>query len=201
MVILSYSKMLQGDKEKFYSELSKVQDTSQAFKNVWHNEWYDKPYTLPYILEKTSRFSDNNGEFYSVYIDNILAACSGVYKADFDSNIALAGTRTWVNKEFRNKLLLGNVVLPLHKEWAIKNSCKIIALCFNDYNKNIIEIFKRNRLGETNSRIKNRTDKNLFYSELVTLGYPVNIQHTRQWVIYERIDLSYSFDWGTIKTI
>ena len=33
-------------------------------------------------------------------------------------------------------------MLPLHKRWAIENKCEIIALSFNEYNKNIIEIFK-----------------------------------------------------------
>jgi hypothetical protein len=76
---------------------------------------------------------------------------------------------------------------------------KIIALSFNDYNKNIIQIFKRGRLGEKPGRINSRESKNLFYNGLCEVKFPVTIQYTPQWVIYEQLDSSFKFDWNTLK--
>lgn len=76
---------------------------------------------------------------------------------------------------------------------------KLIALSFNEYNKNIINIFKRNRLGEKAGRINNREPKNIFYNGLNEVSFLVNIQYTPQWVVYEKIDDTFDFDWSTLK--
>ena len=68
-------------------------------------------------------------------------------------------------------------------------------MCFNDYNKNLIEIFKRTRLSESALRIKSRGPADLFYTGLHEVDVPVNIQYTQQWVIYEKLDSKFDFDW------
>ena len=90
-------------------------------------------------------------------------------------------------------------MLVEHKKWCINRNIKLIALTFNDYNKNIIQIFKRNRLGESNARVNKREPNNLFYNGIEEVEFPVIIQHTPQWVIYEKLDKSFNFDWATIK--
>ena len=48
-------------------------------------------------------------------------------------------------------------------------------------------------------RINKREPKNLFYNGMEEVKFPVIIQYTPQWVIYEKLDKSFSFDWESIK--
>jgi hypothetical protein len=84
----------------------------------------------------------------------------------------------------------------MHKQWAIDNNCKAIAITFNDYNKNLIETFKRKRLGETRSP---RQLHHLFYNNFNVIDFPLNIQYTKQWIAYEQLNLNFMFDWNTIR--
>ena len=117
----------------------------------------------------------------------------------FNNQIALAGVRTWVKNEYRHLSLNKEYLLVEHKKWCIGHDIKLIALSFNDYNKNIIEIFKRNRLGEKNERINKREPKNLFYNGIEEFEFPVIIQYTPQWVIYEKLDKNFNFNWESVK--
>ena len=76
------------------------------------------------------------------------------------------------------------------------NECKYSE---NEYNKNLIQVFKRRRFGENKERINNRQPHHLFYNGINELDFPVTIQHTKQWIIYENLDPSFNFDWSTIK--
>jgi hypothetical protein len=123
--------------------------------------------------------------------------CGGVYKSFFNDKIALAGVRTYVDIKYRHNSILREHLLPTHKRWAIDNNCNLVGLSFNEYNKNIIEIFKRRRLGESIDRMT-RDSHHLFYNGLNEVEYPVNIQNTKQYVIYELIN-DYDYDWESIK--
>jgi hypothetical protein len=83
----------------------------------------------------------------------------------------------------------------------MNKNIKMIALSFNEYNKNIIQIFKRNRLGEKPGRINSREPHNIFYSGLHEVNFPVTIQYTRQWIIYEKIDNTFNFDWSKLMKV
>jgi hypothetical protein len=74
-------------------------------------------------------------------------------------------------------------------------------LTFNEYNKNLINVFKRRRLGEKNDRCNTREPKHLFYTGLNEVPFAVTIQYTKQYALYEKIDSSFDFDWETIKWI
>jgi hypothetical protein len=39
----------------------------------------------------------------------------------------------------------------------------------------------------------------MFFNGLQEVKFPVIIQYTPQWVIYEKIDDSFDFDWETLK--
>jgi hypothetical protein len=169
-----------------------------ASVNLWTKDWETNVHTLPYILTNTKRFDGINGEFYILYDNNTIIACGGVYISDFSKDIAIAGVRTWVSKEYRHLALNKDYLLVEHKKWAISRNMKMIALSFNEYNKNIIQIFKRNRLGEKLGRIDGREPKNMFYNGLGEVTFPVTIQYTQQWVIYEKIDSTFEFDWSTL---
>ena len=56
----------------------------------------------------------------------------------------------------------------------------------------------RSRAGEGPIR---RTKKHLFYSNINRVEFPVNIQNTKQWVLYEKIDVNWDFDWKTIEYV
>ena len=72
-------------------------------------------------------------------------------------------------------------------------------ISFNEYNKNLIQVFKRRRFGENKDRINNRQPHHLFYNEMNEPKFPVIIQYTKQWIIYEKLDPSFDFDWTSIK--
>jgi hypothetical protein len=199
MKIVHYSDL--SDNSEFFDFLKteSLEVDQPACVNLWSKDWEINVHTLPYILTNTKRFDGINGEFYIIYNDDKIVACSGVYISDFSTDIAIAGVRTWVNKNYRHLTLNKDYLLVEHKKWAMDKNMKIIALSFNDYNKNIIQIFKRGRLGEKSGRINSRESKNLFYNGLCEVKFPVTIQYTPQWVIYEQLDSSFKFDWDTLK--
>jgi len=189
----------QSNKDIFYRYLKDQALNSKdiAAKNMW-DESKSKS-SLVYILENTDRFLYPNGEFNILFYNSLIVGCAGVYKSLFSNEIALAGTRAWLSKEFRNKHILREYFLPNHKLWAKMNYCKAVALCFNEYNKSLIKVFKRTRLGESSSRVNFKEPKHLFYNGICEIDFPVIIQHTKQYVIYEKLDTNFMFDWQLIK--
>ena len=181
---------------KFCKEAS-LETSQPAAANMWDDDWQNQKHTLPYIITNVKRFAEPSGEFFLLRDNNKIIGCSGVYISEFSKDVAVAGCRTWISPEYRNQSLPREYLLPAHKEWAIKNNCKAIALTFNDYNKNIIKIWKRIRFGET--RIP-RDSYHMFYKNFNEVAFPVNIQYTPQWVIYEQLDNSFDFDWQTIRS-
>lgn len=155
-----------------------------AHENMWAADWSTKSNTLPYILYYTDRFKVN-GAFHVIFHGDECVACGGIYQADFSDQVAIAGVRTWVKDTYRNRLIPREVLLPAHKQWAIDNGYRAVALTFNDYNKNLIKLWKRMRLGENRSK---RAPHHMFYSNLVELDHPITIRSTKQWVIYELLD-------------
>jgi len=201
MIIKNYNYIDQDEKDDFFNFLKSesFEMNQPASINLWADDWESNVHTLPYILTKTKRFDGINGDFFILYDDDKIVACGGVYVSDFSKDIAIAGVRTWVKKDYRHLALNKDYLLVEHKKWAIDKNMKMIALSFNDYNKNIIQIFKRGRLGEKPGRINSREQKNMFYNGLQEVKFPVNIQYTSQWLIYERLDNSFEFDWDIIK--
>lgn len=196
MKIVSFYKLTDSKRQDFFNWLQSEKNDEPAYKNMWDDDWLNKPNTLPYLLNKTEKYKSPNGDFTVIYDDKKITGCGAVYKAPFNSNIALAGTRTWIDTNYRNKFIVREQLLPTHKAWAINNNCKQIVLCFNDYNKNLKEIWKRKRLGENRSA---RQPHHIFYSNFNELDFPVMIQKTPQWVIYEKLDPDWNFNWQIIR--
>ena len=164
--------------------------------NMWDENWEEKNYTLPYLIYKSQRFRNGQGDMHIILDqgDNIIAN-AGVNISDFDSLVALSGVRSWINKEYRTQLLIGKHILPLHLRWAKEKNLKTIAISFNDYNKNLIKHITRSGLG-----IKKRRDSNsMFYDGQYEVEYPVTINHTKQWVVYHKIDKDYIPNWESIR--
>jgi hypothetical protein len=195
IVVEPYTHQLRN---KFFDFLKSTNTTDPASSNMWDDAWEDKNYTLPYILENTDRFRGKNGEFHIVFDNDTIIACGGVYLSAFSKFISIAGTRTWVDKQYRNKLIMREVLLPRQKAWSIDKGCKLVAISVNEYNRNLLKPFKRIRLGEDKNRMNDRQPHHLFYNGAIEVDFPVNIQYTKQWVLYEQLDPSFEFDWSTI---
>jgi len=189
------------DKSIFFDFLKKefYHSNDKAKINMWHDNWQDHNHTLPYLLEISERFKEPKGAFNILIMDDHIVGCGGVYISNFNKNVSLCGTRLWVTKEYRNRSLLRETIFPAHKKWSIEKNCKIAAFCFNEYNKSFTKTFFRKRIGEKNERISNRKPYHLFYNGAIEVEFPVRIQNTKQWVIYEQLDRNFNFDWGTIK--
>lgn len=167
--------------------------SDQAASNMWHDDWQNHPNTLPYKLIVTEQF--NNGVFNLAFDNDKIVGCSGAYVSTFNEKIVIAGSRTWVTKSHRNMRLPREHFLPKEKAWATERNMNIIALTFNEYNKNLITTFKRMRLGETRST---REPKHIFFNNMFVVPFPVNIQYTKQYVAYERLT-NWDFDWKSIE--
>lgn len=185
------------DKQPFWDfcQSASLDTVQPAHANMWGNH----EHSLPYILTNTNRFDGDNGEFTVLYYDNTIVGCAGVYISEFNRYIALAGTRLWIDADHRNKMLARDYILPAHKAWSKERGIKQIAVCFNDYNKNLMRPFFRSRIGESGQRLFKRQSQHMFHSNINELPFPVNIQDTKQWVLYEKIDPNWEFDWSKIK--
>jgi hypothetical protein len=199
MKIVRYSELTDNTEFFNFLKTESYEVNQPASVNLWSEDWETNVHTLTYILTNTKRFDGTNGEFYILYDDDKIVACGGIYISEFSKDIAIAGVRTWVKDKYRHLALNKDYLLVEHKKWAVSKNIKLIALSFNDYNKNIIHIFKRNRLGEKSGRVNSREPKNMFYNGLQEVSSPVTIQYTPQWVIYEKLDNSFEFDWESLK--
>lgn len=163
--------------------------------NMFSDNWETDTHTLPYKLYVEKMY--DNGMFNVALHDGKIIACSGCYPSKFDSSVLIIGSRTWVNKDYRTKRISTEYLLPEEKKWAIDNNFKIIALSFNEYNKNIIQAFSRNGLGYKVTN-KNQSER-LFHSNMNIVPFPVTIQYTTQYVIYEKLT-DWDYNWETIRT-
>jgi hypothetical protein len=197
MRLIEYCNLTSDEYQSFYDFLktASTEIDQPAHSNMWADDWEIKPNTLPYILERTDRFK-KNGSFYILFDNEKIIACGGAYTSDFSNEVALLGVRTWVHREYRHKLISREYLLPKQKDWAIKSNHKAVALTFNDYNKNIMKLWSRNRLGEIRTI---REFHHVGYNNVNIVGFPVMIQYTKQYVLYEKLDEIWNFDWETIK--
>lgn len=179
-------------KEQHLLFLEFLESAYNESKQPAHNNMNND--TLLHILDNTDRFK--NGCFNVLFDDKKVIACSGCYVSNFSSDILICGSRTWVGKEHRNKQIPREILLPAEKQYAIDNHIKCIALTFNEYNKNMINLWFRKRLGEERSP---RASLHFGYNGVNVVSHMVTIQHTKQYVIYEVLDPSFTFDWKTIQ--
>jgi hypothetical protein len=136
---------------------------------------------------------------FIVYHESVPIACSGVCRSNISDDVAVGGVRTWVTKKYRNKLIAKELLMPLHKTWAVKRNFKIIAFSFNEYNKGLIGAFKRARFGESKDRVYKRDKHHVFYNGFNEVEYPIELFYTKQWVAYELLDITFSFNWELYK--
>jgi hypothetical protein len=178
-----------------FCKTASLETAQLAAVNMWADDWEIQSHTLPYTIFIANRFLEPKGEFFLLKDKDVIIGCSGIYISEFSKDVAIAGCRTWIIPTYRNQSLSREYFLPVQKQWAIEYGCKAIALTFNDYNKNIINIWKRNRFGETRTQ---RQPHHIFYNNFNELPYPINIQYTKQWLIYEQLHNDFDFNWQSI---
>ena len=195
--IVAYNKLSPKQLDIFFAFLKEasLELDQPAHENMWDDNWKNKNNTLPYLLNYTNRFT-LGGKYNVIFDRDQIVGCSGVYTSAFCKELAIGGTRTWVSKEYRNLSVAREVLLPAEKSWAIENNFKAIAICFNDYNKNMTKIWKRVRLGEKRTP---RQSHHMFSNGVNELEFPVTIQYTKQWIMYEKLDPTFDFNWESIK--
>lgn len=197
MLSKPYYTLTDNERDSFVEFLKETstETTQPAYVNMYDIDWHNKPNTLMYILEYTDRFKTNG--FYQVVFDgDKVIASGGAYGSDFSSDIAILGTRTWIHKDYRHKLISREQLLPNEKQWAIDNGFKAIVLTFNDYNKNLMKLWNRTRLGESRSP---RESHHFGFNGVTEIEFPVLIQYTKQYVLYETLDPSFNYDWSLIQ--
>lgn len=199
-ILKTYDDFTLEDKEIFFNfcRYASKETKELASVNMWARNTFVKPWTLGYRLESTKEFHEPNGKFYVLYHDNEVIGCSGIHVSEFHPLIFSAGVRTWIKKEYRNQSINKKYFFPEQRAWAVKKNAKIIFLSFNDYNKNLIQVFKRNRLGENKERVTNRNKNDLFSNGLKTIDFPLIINKTKQWICYETIDKDFDYDWNSL---
>jgi hypothetical protein len=200
--IKEYSKLTKLEKENFFSTLKsqvELDNKSPAMENMYSDQWRTESHTLRYLLDIENRFSKEHGAYYVLFDGDKSIASGGVHYSDWTDNIAMAGIRTWVHTEYRNMFLAADYILPACKKWAKKHECKIITLTFNEYNKNLIKTWTRIRAGENKNRIRRRKPKHIFHNNIVVIDYPLEINYTKQWLIYENLFDIFDFSWQEIK--
>jgi hypothetical protein len=172
------------------------ESSDPAASNMWSSDWKIDSYTLPNLIYIQKRFNSSHGQFSLLLADDAIIGCAGVYISEFSSTFAVAGCRTWVSKPYRNMLLVREYLLPKQKSWAQNKNLGAIGLTFNSYNKNLAKIWEKRRLGEKRNE---RESQHMFYNGFQKVEFPVLIKNTSQWVIYEKLNEDWNFDWEIIK--
>lgn len=191
--VAEYSNVSQQDFFNFCQDAS-LDAEQPASVNMWDSDWHTATHTLPYLLEIEKRFA-KNGKFFVLLDQEKIIACSGIYQSDFSQDIAICGIRSWVNKAYRGKFLLGSHLFPAQVKWAKAQGYKQIAITFNNYNSKLMNIFIRNGIGVK----KNRKEDSLFYTGVHQVPFPVSIKYTPQWVLYQKLDPNWDFDYSSIR--
>jgi hypothetical protein len=198
------TKLFKNDffKNKFinFCQLASEETDTPAHENMYTKDWETNSKTLLYHVFISRRFYSNNGELYVlVKNEDEIIGTSGIYTSNFDPNISIAGSRAWILKKYRGKILLNNhrgpYALEDQIEWAKQKNMKIVAFTFNVYNKNFVHYFNRAGLGYQNR------NKRFFNLKFNSLKFPVNIQNTKQWIVYYNIDDSYNFNWKKLQWV
>lgn len=178
-----------------YCRTAFEEKTEPSHTNMWADDWELHSNTLPYLIYNSDRFRNDNGDMFLLLDKGDIVGVSGVNISEFDRNVTIAGVRTWLNSELRGQFIIGRHLLPLHLKWSKDHGIKTVALTFNEYNKRLLPYFRRSGFGIE----KKRNPNSLFYNGQYVVEFPVIINHTKQWVIYHKIDETYEPNWDAIR--
>jgi len=186
------------DKFEEFCKTASLDTKQPAASNMYNENWEVKPNTLPYKIFVEQLYAPPKGTFTLLLDDqNNIIACSGAYRSEFCPDLLIAGARTWVIEGYRNRRLVRDYLLPADRKFAVDNGYKAVALSFDFYNKNLAKLWQQARLG---GKRATRQSHHMFYNGLIEVEFPVVIQNSPQWVIYEKLTENWEFKWESIKT-
>lgn len=156
------------------------------------NNWYD-------VMFRERRFLKNNGGLCLLFHDDALVGISGYNRSSFSPDIWISGARTLIHKNYRHNVLISKYLVPFQIDAIKKQGGKCVVWLFDAHNDK--SIFKIAKNGKLNVLLQNKLDmfKQITYSNLQFLEYPIVVNHSLQNVIYQYLDESYTFDWNSLE--
>jgi len=118
----------------------------------YHPDYNNSPENIFFLLSTSKRYKEGHGKYFVIEEDGEYICSAGWNEYDFDSAIALALTRMYVNKEYRTQYYVGNHILPIILEETI--NYPRVWITSNKYNKMIYRWFERSASGKRTSLFK-----------------------------------------------
>ena len=164
--------------QKFCTAIELTESGHPAEINMRYSDWESNPASLFYLIYKEQRLVGSSGQYFVLNDNGNTAAGSGVYVKD---NTAILLVRSWIIPEFRSKWLLHEHLLPLQLTWARSQAAKDAMITVNEYNKNLLVIFKRAMRSERHPMSK-------WYKDAVISDEPEIIKNVPQWTVKFNLD-------------
>lgn len=181
-----YSKKINNS--SFYNILELCKNNQE--NTNYSIDWKKYPNSILHALIEQDRFSKENGGMVLLYNNRKLIALSGYNRSPFDYNIFLLGSRTLVDKDYRNNQFISSYIIPTQINESKKLGAKICAFTFDVTNKfSLYNVFINNKL---RLLLKNKIFDS--YENLQALNHTVNIYNTEQNVLYIELE-NYKYDW------
>ena len=103
-----------------FCRLAVDENKHDARNNMQAEGWESNTSSLLYLLLTEKRFSKSRGGLQLLMNENVIAAVSGYYRADFNEGVYLIGVRSWVLKTHRFNLLIAEYLLPFQLEEILR---------------------------------------------------------------------------------
>lgn len=157
-----------------------------------NNNWYD-------VMFKEQRFSKENGGLCLLMHESEIVGISGYNRSELNPEIWISGVRTLIHTEHRHNVLISKFIVPFQIQSIKERNGKCVIWLFDAGNeKNIFRVVKN---GKLNVLLQNQLEafKKTAYNNLQVLDYPIVVNHTLQYVIYQYLEDGYTFDWNSLE--
>jgi hypothetical protein len=184
------------------SDLKAIKDlldsTYTGMLNYETENWETKPHSFLYVLLVEKRFSRENGGLVMVEDNGWLCGVSGFNRSAFNPEVYILGVRTLIRDEFKHKLMMSNYFVPQQLE-EIRGKAKMVVFLFDLDNHSSLYTFHKK--GKLNLFLKNKLDDlATIWGKLQAVPFPVFINNCNQNALYMKIDDTFAFDWGQMRS-
>ena len=164
-------------------------DNMPAAQNMNTEDWANKSNTLLHSIFIQQRFSrEKRAGYLIIEAGHQYVAGAGFNQLDTDSNICLTSTRTYTVPSLRGHKIHGDYIIPRQIELARRFKYKTLVWSFQDYNLKLKNYILKVTSGDLG--ILSFKPSHSLYN-WIPLEHTVNIQHTKQWVLYKHLDNNY----------
>lgn len=184
-----------------FCRLAVDENKHDARNNMQAEGWELNTSSLLYLLLTEKRFSKSRGGLQLLMNENVIAAVSGYYRADFNEGVYLMGVRSWVLKTHRFNLLIAEYLLPFQLEEIRKRGGHTAAISFNDSTRAFAKLIERSNKS-VDAKLKFFFGENYpeIYKDMILWEKPVKIKDVKQWVLIKKL-LPSDFDWNKINWV